>query len=113
MAKASDADLGDLHALVALVLGSKLKAPLYDSEGEPIPGTEYCGATAAEISVAVAFLKNNNITADPETNKGLEDLRKRLQENRANGKKALTKKAIDDAAAQFERDLGDMSGILQ
>lgn len=113
MAKASDADLGDLHALVALVLGSKLKAPLYDGEGNAIPGTEHCGATAAEISVAVAFLKNNNITADPETNKGLDDLRKKLQENRAAGKRTLTKKTIDEAAAQFERDLGDLSGMMQ
>lgn len=109
--KANDAVLGELHGLIAEVLKARLRAPVFH-EGAAIPETEGLACTAQEIAVAVTFLKNNNITADPETNKALSDLREKLKEQREAGKSRLTKQSVMEAAAVLERDLGD-SGMLQ
>ncbi len=109
--KANDAVLGELHGIIAEVLKTRLRAPMFH-EGEVVPDTVGLACTAAEIAVAVTFLKNNNITADPETNKALSDLREKLKEQREAGKNRLTKQSVAEAAAILERDLGD-SGMLQ
>mgnify|MGYP006348582141 FL=1 len=57
---------------------------------------EVFSATAAEISAAIAFLKNNNITADAATNQGLHDLSEALK----NRRKRTGRTLVDVAAAQ-------------
>jgi hypothetical protein len=109
--KANDAVLGELHGIVAEVLKMRLRAPLFH-EGEAVPDTTGLGCSASELAVAVTFLKNNNITADPETNKALSDLREKLKESRDSGKAKLTRQSVQEAAAMLERDLGG-TDILQ
>ena len=60
---ASDATLKALHAVLAEQLLDMIQngVPLFDKEGNE-SGTRK--ATAAELAVAVTFLKNNEITAN-------------------------------------------------
>mgnify|MGYP003452015784 CR=1 FL=1 len=99
--KATSDALGGLHGVVATVLKHKLlhKVPVYggaEKDGTiPVVG-EVFSATAAEISAAIAFLKNNNITADAATNQGLHDLSEALK----NRRKRTGRTLVDVAAAQ-------------
>ena len=63
MAAASDATLKALHAVLAEQLLDMIQngVPVFDKEGNET-GTRK--ATAAELAVAVTFLKNNEITAN-------------------------------------------------
>lgn len=97
MSKASESALADLHGAVALALTAAV-APVKTEEG----GTIH--ASAAHISVAVAFLKNNNITADAEDNTGLAELKKALASRRVDRKEML--KGNVEAAAALEKSLG-------
>lgn len=62
---ANEGVLGDLHVLVARVLAERL--------GDD----ELC--TAADINAAIKFLKDNNITAAPEANSHLEELKNKVE----------------------------------
>lgn len=90
MSKATEDDLGDLHATVA----RGLKAAL---EAEP---------TAAIFGAAIAFLKNNNITADPSRNSDLAELQDKLAARRKEKKLSLT--SLREAQDDFERMIGPM-----
>lgn len=61
MSKASNKQMEELHELVA----KKLKKMVESDE-----------ATAADISVAIKFLKDNNVMADPDLNSTIEELKK-------------------------------------
>lgn len=89
MTKASSNELGDLHKIVSNVLAGRLTAPVLTKDGEVVPGTEGFGCTAADITAAISFLKNNNISADAEANEGLTDLKRALEERRKLGKSTL------------------------
>ena len=105
MSKATADDLGALHRAVSQVLTKKIAAPLY-REGEPVPDTEGLGATAAEISAAITFLKNNGVTADPSEDKGLQDLARQLEEQRKRAKGRLNREALERAAQEMEEYVG-------
>jgi hypothetical protein len=95
--KASETALGQLHAAVATVLTKQL-----DNDE----------VSAATISAAITFLKNNNITADAEGNAELSTLAARLAEKRKSGKDDMANKhdALAAAAERLEKDLG---GFMQ
>lgn len=111
MSKASETELGNLHALVASTLASRIAAPL--REGETIiPGTEGLAASSSDIQAAIAFLKNNNITADADTNDGLRALREQLDARRKSAKDLMA--AQQRAAADLEARLsGSVPGMVQ
>lgn len=92
---ASEDALGELHATVAKVLTSAI-------QGDEV--------TAATLSVAVAFLKNNNITADASHNAELAELTAALAARRKDGKGKF--KEMQMAEDQFLKSV-DMPGSLQ
>lgn len=75
MSAATDKALGELHATVARVLTSAISS-------EEVP-------SAAVLSAAITFLKNNNITASPTDNAELAELNRKLVERRKEGKDNL------------------------
>lgn len=89
MSKATEAQLAELHAAVAGALTAVVK--------EEAP-------SAAHIMAAISFLKNNNITADAETNSDLKALGEALKEKRARNKMNLT--TLRGVADEIDRDLG-------
>ncbi len=97
MTTASDKELGALHATVAKVLT------------QAISGEE---CSAAVLSVAVTFLKNNNITASPTDNAELAELNKQLAQRRAQGKERL-KADLGQVDDLMQRQYGDMANGLQ
>ena len=90
MTKATEAKLAELHGAVADALTTVVKVE------EP---------SAAHIMAAITFLKNNNITADAESNAALSELSKQLAEKRKTQKGKLSPESLQEAAAVFERDL--------
>ena len=78
---ASDTLLKELHAQLAQELLDIVRngVPVFDKEGNE-SGTRK--ATAAELSVAVAFLKNNEITADLNDSDATRELREALEARR-------------------------------
>lgn len=106
MSKATADDLGALHRAVSQVLTKKIAAPLMDENGEPVPGTEGLAATAAELSAAITFLKNNGVTADPSEDKGLQDLARQLEEQRKRAKGRLNREDLERAAKEMEEYVG-------
>lgn len=105
MSKASEEDLSKLHGAVARGLTDLI------TEGIEVPtkeGSVRVTAPAAYFGVAVALLKNNNITADPVKNDELQDLNAKLQARRQSQKADLNFREAAEAFA--ERHLGsDMS----
>ena len=82
---ASDTLLKELHAELARQLLDVVKngVPVFDKEGDEV-GTRK--ATAAELAVAVTFLKNNDITADlndSDATKELRDAQRRIKDDHA------------------------------
>lgn len=103
MSKASEKALGDLHAAVAMSLANAISAPRYTDEGEAINGTEGTMVSAAVLSAAITFLKNNNITADADTNEGLKGLKDQLEARRKDRKAAMA--GNQSAASDLESRL--------
>ena len=93
---ATDKELGALHKAVADGLTQALKPQLV--EGTVIH------APAAYFGAAIAMLKNNNITADPTTNKELQDLQQALHNRRH---KKLGSAELEEAASEFARANGE------
>lgn len=91
MSKATEDELGKLHAIVARGLAAQLTGP------EP---------TAAAFGAAISFLKNNNITADPTRNSDLLDLQDKLVQRRKEKKLSLTQ--LREAQDDFEKLVGPM-----
>lgn len=95
---ATDKELGALHKAVAEGLTQALQ-PHVTEEGKVIL------APAAYFGAAIAMLKNNNITADPTTNKELQELQQALHNRRH---KKLGSAELQEAASEFARANGDM-----
>lgn len=95
--KATETELGDLHGKITRTLDKALD------------GTE---VSAAVLANAIAWMKHNDITADPEANDALTKLKAKLK---ARGRKDLN--ATDIAAAQLELErqmgLGGPTGSMQ
>ena len=85
---ASEAILKELHAELAAQLLDIVRngVPLFDKEGTEI-GTRK--ATAAELSVAVAFLKANEITANLDDSDATKALREALEARRKRAKPVM------------------------
>lgn len=85
---ASESILKELHAQLAQELLDIVRngVPVFDKEGNEI-GTRK--ATAAELSVAVAFLKNNEITANLDDSDATKALREALEARRKKAKPVM------------------------
>ena len=85
---ASDTLLKELHAELARQLLDVVRngVPVFDKEGEEV-GTRK--ATAAELTVAVTFLKNNDITADLNDSDATKELRDALEARRKRAKPVM------------------------
>jgi hypothetical protein len=94
---ANEAALGTLHRLMTeqfqKLLAGEITRPIYDKEGKLV-GNEVLYATAAELSVIRAFLKDNEITASMDEGSALDLLRRKLAEG-GQGDKALTVQDFD------------------
>jgi len=90
---ASEQKLGDLHEAVADAFAEQVEDGV-EKVVRPSP---------ALLGAAVAFLKNNNITADATQNEALVGLSKALQARR---RKQLPQQALDEAADTFSRSVG-------
>ena len=88
MAAASDATLKALHAVLAEQLLDMIQngVPVFDKEGNE-SGTRK--ATAAELAVAVTFLKNNEITANLDDSDATKALREALEARRKRAKPVM------------------------
>ena len=95
---ASEAILKELHSQLAQELLDILRngVPVFDKEGNET-GTRK--ATAAELSVAVAFLKNNEITADLNDSDATRALREALEARRKK-KPAVVADCLSDVGIQ-------------
>lgn len=85
---ASEAILKELHAELATQLLDVVRngVPVFDKEGNE-GGTRK--ATAAELAVAVAFLKANDITADLNDSDATKELRDALEARRKKAKPVM------------------------
>lgn len=85
---ASESLLKELHAQLAQELLAIVRngVPVLDKEGTEV-GTRK--ATAAELSVAVAFLKNNEITANLDDTDATKALREALEARRKRAKPVM------------------------
>lgn len=92
---ASDKVLGKLHEAVASALQEQVEG-IMDGEVRIPPSPALLGA-------AIAFLKNNNITADAAENAALRNLNEALK---ARAKKKLPQQALDEAANTYALSLG-------
>jgi len=98
VAKASESELSSLHGALARGLTKIIQ------DGVEMPtkeGTITIPAPAAYFGVAVALLKNNNITADPEKNEELKELNEKLQARRQSKRSELNfREAAEDFATK-------------
>ena len=85
---ASDATLKALHAVLAEQLLDMIQngVPVFDKEGNET-GTRK--ATAAELAVAVTFLRNNEITANLDDSDATKALREALEARRKKAKPVM------------------------
>jgi hypothetical protein len=96
MAKASTiAELSDLHKLVAKSLSERISKDLEDD----IP------TDAATLGAAIKFLKDNAVTADPEDQEDLSELRDKLAE-----KARQRRVRVGNVVALASADLDVMEG---
>ena len=96
---ASDKQLGELHQAVAVALQEQVVG--YEEQTDE--GTKTVRPSPALLGAAIAFLKNNNITADATDNAALRELSDALSARR---KKKLPQAALDDAAERFATSQG-------
>lgn len=99
MTTASDKELGTLHKAVAVALQEQVEG--YEEETEH--GTRTVKPSPALLGAAIAFLKNNNITASATDNEELSKLSKALAAKRR-GK--LPQAALDEAAESYVYSTG-------
>lgn len=90
---ASEKALNELHNAVANVLTHKMSVREVERvvkiDGEEQVVKETVEPTAAELAAAIAFLKNNNITAVPEEDSALAELQKQVAAARAKRRPVL------------------------
>lgn len=91
--------LGELHEAVAKALSEQVEG--YTEQTDD--GERLVRPSPAVLGAAIAFLKNNNITADPETNEALRDLNTKLADRR---KRKIPQASLDAAANDFAERFG-------
>lgn len=96
---ASDKVLGTLHEKVAIALAEQVDGyTVIEDDVEKV-----IKPSPALLSAAIAFLKNNNITADAVDNAELRNLSEALSARR---KKKLPQSVLDEAASQYAFSVG-------
>lgn len=109
---ATEKQLGDLHQEVAKALTAQVQGldePVFDAEGGVV-ATKKIAPSPALLGAAIAFLKNNNITADAEGNQALKELNAKLAERRV---RKVPQSALDEAASAYAATVGAGSMSLQ
>lgn len=101
---ASDRQMGELHKAVATELFAQVVGIDEPQEDGSIKRIR---PSPAVLSASIAFLKNNNTTADVEDNAALRDLGAALK---ARSKKKLPQAMLDEAAESYATSMG---GTLQ
>ena len=97
---ASEKKLGELHEAVATAFTEQVAGFVEtDEEGRE----KVIRPSPALLGAAVAFLKNNNITADAEGNEKLRELGAALKARR---EKRVPQTALDQAADAFATSVG-------
>lgn len=90
MSKATEAELGTLHGVLAKTLTSIIEegvpVVVRSEEGDKV---EKVPASAAYFTAAIALLKNNDITASASDNDAVRKLREALEERRRRVPKAV------------------------
>lgn len=94
---ATDKVLGKLHEAVANELTRQVTAAT-DCEGD-----EKVAPSPALLSAAIAFLKNNNVTADAEENEALRALNDQLAARR---QRKVPQSTLDQAATAYAATQG-------
>lgn len=106
MSKATENELTELHRAVATVLTAQVSAQgdetTFDEDGLMQPtGEKIFTASPATISAAIKFLKDNEITADIETDENLTNLRdtlaKKQKHSRVGGDAATAARKLAQA----------------
>ena len=101
---ASESVLGELHEQVAKALSEQVQG--YQVETDE--GVKEVKPSPALLGAAIAFLKNNNITADASDNAALRELGEALAARR---KKKIPQASLDAAAEDFANRFGQ--GMIQ
>lgn len=107
---ASEGKLGELHEAVATELKEQVVGydePILDQEGNE-QGVRRVRPSPALLGAAIAFLKNNNITADAEDNEALRELGAKLKDRRS---KRIPQASLDAAADAYAERFG--GGLMQ
>lgn len=107
MTKATEDEMAELHGAVAVTLKDVIQegVTVVVGRGES-QAIEKVTAPAAYLAAAIAFLKNNNITADASSNQELDDLTAALKKRRLEQKDRMSKRTVDDLADQLHKDMG-------
>ncbi|WCD56180.1 small terminase subunit [Caulobacter phage KSC] len=101
---ASEGKLGDLHDKVAEVLikaldGTTIPAVIDEETGEVQAEEVFMPPSAAWITAATQFLKNNNITCTPSSDNSLGELEQKLKDNQERRKNRIKPDKADFALA--------------
>lgn len=94
---ANEDELGNLHTKVARTLSDMLDGDVipaeYDEEGQELAPEIKTKPSAAILTVAAKFLKDNNITCTPSKENALGELEEKLKANRAQREARRVKQA--------------------
>ena len=96
--KATEAQLAALHGAVAKVLTDQVTHQedevMFDGEEEKLTGQKVYTASPATLSVAIKFLKDNEVTADKELDENMNGLKDALAKKQ---KRSRLGSAVDAA----------------
>lgn len=112
MAAADEGTLGALHTKVAEVLIDALDGQtlpeITDEDGTVIQEETKMPVSAAHITAAIQFLKNNNITCAPSQDNALGELERKMKERQEKRAKRRDGNVVDfDAAREQANYLSD------
>lgn len=102
---ASEKVLGELHEQVAKALTEQVVGYTETLEDG---SSKLIRPSPALLGAAIAYLKNNNITADAEDNEALRELGAKLKERRS---KRIPQASLDAAADAYAERFG--GGLMQ
>ena len=105
MAKAVEAQLGDLHGAIAQVMTQQVlmkeDVTEIDEDGQVnVTGEQVFNATPALLAVAAKFLKDNSITADVSVDTNMGALKAALDK-----KQLSSRRGLPDASAAAQADV--------
>lgn len=85
MSKAKETELEQLHAMTAKMMAMQLSQTMMmeDDDGNKV---EMSTASPALFGQVIKFLKDNKITADPETDQNLSNLKEALEKKQKKGR---------------------------